>query len=156
MAGKNINGIEVIGTEAIADVFKEIAPKYARNLMRSVNHALASDLTKRIKTAVPKRTGNLKKSLKAKRRKSPPDKPVSEVIFESGKGAKNDGFYWRFVEHGTANTSKHKGTPAQPFVQPKRDEFNAEMPNLIDEQFKKKLVKLIEREKKKAAKKAAK
>ena len=153
MAGK-LEGITVTGTEEITELFKKIAPKHARNLMRSVNQALATELKNRIKAATPSNTGNLKRSLKAKRVQSTPEKPISDVIFESKKGAKADGYYWRFVEHGTTKGKKGSSSqPARPFVAPTRERFAAEMPTLTDQLFIKKLVALINREKKKAAKK---
>lgn len=142
--------VEVIGLEGVNKVLKELVPKHARNLSRSLIHGLASETSKEAKKRVPRDTGTLKKAIKAKRRKSPPDKPVSDVIVESGKKAKNDGFYWFFVEYGTGGPVPQ---PEQPFLRPAKDLIQANMPRIIDEQFKKKLAAAAKRELKKARKK---
>lgn len=142
--------VEVIGLEEIKKVLTQIAPKAAGNLARATIHGLAATVTKEAKKRVPTDKGTLKKAIKAKRRKSTPDKPISEVIVESGEGVKNDGFYWFFVEYGTGGPVPQ---PEQPFLRPARDFVQANMPRILDEQFKKKLISAVNRAKKKAAKK---
>ena len=141
---------EVVGLEEIKKVLTEIAPNHARNLSRALIHGLASTTARESKKNVPVNKGNLKKAIKAKRKRSTPDKPISDVIVEQGKTAKNDGFYWRFVEFGTGGPVPQ---PEQPFLRPARDYVEANMPRIVDEQFKKKLASAINRAKKKAAKK---
>jgi len=150
------NEIAVVGIDDVMKALGDMAPKYAKNLIRSTVHGVASEIAKKVKEKVPVNTGNLKKSVKAKRRKSPPDKPVSEVYFTAGKDAKNDGFYWRFIEHGTKGNSKHNAIPARPFVQPIKDEFAQKMPDIIREQFVKKLTKMTNAQLKKNAKRVGK
>lgn len=142
--------VEVVGIEDIQKVLTELAPKHARNLSRSFVHGLASEVSKEAKKRVPKKTGNLKKAIKAKRKRSTPDKPVSDVIVQQGKNAKNDGFYWFFVEYGTGGPVPQ---PEQPFLRPARDLIEANLSKTADEQFTKKLTALMKREQKKAAKK---
>lgn len=142
--------VEVIGLEEIKKVLTELAPKHARNLSKSFVHGLASETSKEAKKRVPTKTGTLKKAIKAKRRRSTPDKPISDVIVEQGNSAKNDGFYWFFVEYGTGGPVPQ---PEQPFLRPAKDLVQAEMPKRAKEQFTKKLAALIKREQKKAAKK---
>ena len=86
--------------------------------------------------------GTLKKSIKAKRRKSKPEQPISDVMVNA--------FYWFMVENGTGGENPQ---PEQPFMRPSLDLIKAAMPRIIDEEFTKKLKALINREKKKAAKK---
>lgn len=141
--------VEVVGLEAINKILGELVPKHARNLSKSVIHGLASETAKEAKKNVPTDTGTLKKAIKAKRRRAKPDKPVSDVIIEQGKSAKNDGFYWFFVEYGTGGPVPQ---PEQPFLRPAKDLVQSEMPRILDEQFTKKLAALIKREQKKARK----
>ncbi|GAG20055.1 unnamed protein product, partial [marine sediment metagenome] len=105
--------LQVIGVDEIAKVLSQFAPRVANNLAKSVIHGVASEITKKAKSKVKDRTGNLKKAIKTKRRRGKPGKPVSDVIVTQGKSAKNDGFYWRFVEYGTQT-----GSPEQPFIRP--------------------------------------
>lgn len=142
--------LEVEGIEDINRILGELTPKFAGNLSRAFVHGLASEVTKEAKKRVPKRTGTLKKSIKAKRKRSTPDKPISDVVVEQGKSAKNDGFYWFFVEYGTGGPVPQ---PEQPFLRPARDLIEANLPKITEEQFTKKLNALIKREQKKAAKK---
>lgn len=142
--------VEVVGIEEINKILGQLVPKHARNLSKSVIHGLASETTKEAKKNVPTKTFTLKKSIKAKRRRSTPDKPVSDVIIEQGKDVKNDGFYWFFVEYGTGGPVPQ---PEQPFLRPAKDLVQSQMPRILDEQFTKKLAALIKREQKKARKK---
>jgi len=141
--------VQVIGMDDIKKLLTQFTPKHANNLSRALIHSLASSTVKEAKKKVPVDKGTLKKAIKAKRRKSKPGQPVSDVIVEQGKGAKNDGFYWHMVEYGTGGPTPQ---PEQPFLRPAKDYIEANMPRIIDEQFTKKLTGLINREKKKAAK----
>jgi HK97 gp10 family phage protein len=141
--------VEVIGLEDIKKVLEELAPKHARNLSRAMVHGMASETAKEAKKRVPKRTGRLRKAIKAKRRRGKPGQPVSDVIVESGKNAKNDGFYWRFVEFGTGGPVPQ---PEQPFLRPAKDMIQSNMPKIAEEQFTKKLAAAVKREQKKIAK----
>ena len=142
--------LEVIGIESMNKIFDDILPKHARNLSKAFVHGLASDMSKEAKKRVPVNKGTLKKAIKAKRRRSKPDKPTSDVVVEQGSDAKNDGFYWHMVEYGTGGPVPQ---PEQPFLRPARDLVRAEMPQRAEAQFQKKLAALIKREQKKAAKK---
>ena len=142
--------LEVVGIESMNKIFDNILPKHARNLSKAFVHGLASDMSKEAKKRVPVNKGTLKKAIKAKRRRSKPDKPTSDVVVEQGSDAKNDGFYWHMVEYGTGGPVPQ---PEQPFLRPARDLVKLEMPQRAEAQFQKKLAALIKREQKKAAKK---
>ena len=137
--------VELIGMKDIQKILSELTPRYATNLSRSFVHGLASETAKLAKKNAPVSEwsggGELKKSIKAKRRKSKPEQPKSDVVVNS--------FYWFMVENGTGGKNPH---PEQPFMRPALDLIKANMPRIIDEQFTKKLTALINREKKKAAK----
>ena len=137
--------VEVIGADEVAKVLSEFAPRIANNLSRALVHGIAGEIRDEAKRRVPKRTGNLKRSMKIKRRRSKPGQPVSDVVFTQGKSAKNDGFYWRFVENGTQDL------PERPFVRPAKDLIFSKLDEVVDRQFKKKLIAAVNREKKKRA-----
>lgn len=140
--------MQVIGANEIAKVLAEFAPKIATNLAKATIHGVASEITRKAKSNVRKRTGNLKKALATKRRRGKPGQPVSDVIVKQGRGAKHDGFYWRFVEFGT-----QKGVKEQPFIRPAKDSVFNQIDSILENQFKKKLIAAVNREKKKKAKK---
>lgn len=141
--------VSVIGIEDLIEIMDELAPKYAANLARATMHGIAGRIAKEAKTRASVDEGTLKKGIKAKRRRSPPERPVSDVVVESGKGKKS-AFYWRFVEYGTGGLEPQ---PEQPFLRPAKDLIVSKMPEILDEEIKKKLVGMVNREKKKAAKK---
>ena len=132
--------MEVIGVKELEKILEEIAPRHARNLMRATVHAVAGKVKKEIKDRTPRDTGNLKQSLTTKRRRSKPDQPISDVIFKSNKA---DGFYWRFIEHGTTDL------PERPFVRPAKELIFSKMPQIMREEFGKKLERLLARQAKK-------
>lgn len=130
----------ISGTKEIQNILTEIAPKHANNLMRSTIHGIASTIAKDAKENAPKATGALKINLKAQRKKSPPDKPVSEVKIKTA-------FYWRFVEYGTKSGVKEHG-----FIRKAVDKANTNLNQILTEQFGKKLQSMLAREAKKSAK----
>ena len=139
-----IPAMEVSGLDDTLATLNQMVPRHARNLLRATVHGIAGEITKEAKKNVPRTTGNLKKSIKTKRKKSPPDAPVSQVVFEDA------GFYWRFIEHGTGGKNPQ---PARPFLLPARELIFSNIDRIAAEQFSRKLEAAIKRELKKRAKK---
>lgn len=135
------------GADDVQDMLAKIAPKHARNLMRTTVQAMATGVAKEAKTRVSKGgTGTLKKAIKSKRKKSHPDKPISEVIVEHGNDVRHDAYYWRFVEYGTGGEHPQEARPfIAPAVETLRQNFNA----TIAREFGKKLEQKLARERKK-------
>ena len=124
----------VFGADLVAKVLNEMAPRHANNIMKATVHAIAGEAKKRIKKRLPKDfSGDLRKSLKHKRRQALPMFPVSDVYVERGV------FYWRFLEHGTKATDKHGSTPAVHFVRNTEFEMSIELPKIGKKLFLKKL-----------------
>lgn len=137
------NQVVITGTEDVAKLLNNIAPKHAKNLLRSTVHAVAARVGKQAKENAKKYkdTGTLQKSIKWRRKKSPPEKPVSIVY------VKPEAFYWRFVEYGTK-----KGLPERPVFRLAEQQLKSDMPKILVEEFAKKLEAKIKREAKKAKK----
>lgn len=140
------SGIQIYGIEDIDQVLTKVTPRHSRNLMRATVQAVASRTAKDARKRAPKESGTLRKAIKARRRKSAPSRPRSEVYVEHGQGAKNDAFYWRFVERGTMAGQKER-----PFLRPAMDATNADLNNILREEFGKKLESALKRERKKSA-----
>ena len=138
-----MKGFEITGVEEVQKILDDIAPKHARNLMRSTIQGVASEIAKQARRNAPKDTGTLKKSIKAKRKKSPPDRPVSEVY------VKSDAFYWRFIEYGSKGPTAQ---PERPFIRPASEKIRSNFEKILTEQFGKKLEKKLAKEAKKRAK----
>jgi len=139
--------VEVVGLEEMKDVFDELLPKHAANLSRALVHSLAGQVAEGAKQLAPSDTGTLKGSIKAKRRRSKPESPVSDVVIDKSK---NKAWYWFFIEYGTGGKNPF---PERPFLRPALDVVQADMKNIIKEQFTKKLKAMVRREQKKANKK---
>lgn len=147
MVSLNNKGFTITGTKDVVRVLESIDRKHARNLLRATVHGVASHVGKLSKANARqhKDTGLLLKSIKWKRKKSPPEKPVS-IVF-----VKKEAFYWRFVEHGT-NGSPTRNIPALPerpiFRKAERD-IRPRLPAIYAAEFSKKLEAKIKREMKK-------
>jgi HK97 gp10 family phage protein len=141
--------LSIEGIDQIKKVLRELPEKEGANLIKATVRGIAAEVNKEAKKRVPVNTGNLKKSLKVKTVRSPKFKPVFDVRAESGKAVKNDGFYWRFVEHGTGGKSP---SPSRPFVQPAKDLVFSKISQLVADLFVKKL-KMAAARKIKAARK---
>lgn len=137
-------GISVEGLDELEKVLNMMAPKAARNLMRSTIHGVASEIAKEAKRKAPKDEGTLRKAIKAKRRRPKhPDAPFSDVIVTTGGTAKYDAFYWRFIEYGTTDQ------PEAPFFRPSIDLMRPQIPKIMEKQFGKKLETMLKRAAKK-------
>lgn len=132
--------MSVTGTDEIGNLLEQIAPRHARNIMRATIQAIASDVRKDVaKNAPVGEKKRLRRGVKARRLKSPPDKPVSVVYFQTGKGKNPDAFFWRFHEYGTVHMA------AQPFVTPAKERHNATKERVMKEKFGKVFERALER-----------
>jgi len=139
-----ISGVKIDGLEGLEDVLAGVGPRVARNLNRSTIHAMAGIVRDDARANAPRDSGTLRKAIKSVRRKPKnPDQPYSDVVVESGKDAKYDAYYWRFVEYGTINQA------ARPYIQPAVDALAAQVPTVYREEFFKKFAKWAERQAKK-------
>jgi len=131
----------VTGLEEVRQTLGQLAPRVATNLMRTVVQDIASKIAKEAKAAAPVRSGNLKKSLKAQRKKGSRTNPQSQVKANSKKaGPGGDAFYWKFIEFGTRNMQ------ARPFIAPIKQKYAAEMPRILRESFGRKLEQYLARQ----------
>lgn len=84
------------GIDDVNDLLSQIAPKQARNIMRSTVHDMAGKVRNDAKKSMPTDEGTMKRLTKAKRERlrSFDDRVRSTV--RVGRKA----FYWRFLEYG--------------------------------------------------------
>lgn len=134
---------DIKGVSDVVDMLEKVGPRHSRNLMRATIHGVASEIAKEAKKNAPKDRGTLRKAIKAKRKRSKPERPVSEVRVEHGSNAKNDAFYWRFVEYGTRGKTGH---PEHPFIRPAADNARQNFKEILSQQFGKKLEAALKRE----------
>lgn len=153
MGLKKSDGISIVGADEFAKLLTDPAQKDIEALTRAYVVEMAAMLREKIKARTPTDSGNLKKSGKHRRKRSYPNNPQAMTFFDVGKDARHDGFYWRFVEHGTqAGKPGSSSKPARPFVQPARDEMRREMPDLVKKAVLKVWTRRVKRQMKQAAK----
>ncbi|TCP43935.1 HK97-gp10 family putative phage morphogenesis protein [Rhodovulum marinum] len=131
--------VEVRGTEDVKRLLEEVAPRHAVNISRATVHGVAGSVRDLVKRNAPRDEGDLARSIKTKRRRMEFGRIRSDVVAERGRGAKADGFYWRFLERGTSKLS------ARPFILPSVREIEAKLPVILREQFVKKFQAAIRR-----------
>ena len=93
--------VEIHGLDGLELIFKITGPQAARRVMKGATADVARMIRDEAKQNVPRRTGRLRKSIKAHIRRGKPGEFRTSVVVETGHKAKDDGFYWRFVEFGT-------------------------------------------------------
>jgi HK97 gp10 family phage protein len=157
------SGLRVTGLNDLLTTLRQTAPREAKNLARSVVQAVAAEMGKEVRRVAPVgKTSKLKRSVSWKRNKEKNGKFSSRVVV----GAKNpkdrtQAFYWKFIEFGTlrhAGRRSHRTLTAQaranatvrlrarPFVLPVKQDFAARMPQIMREQFMKKLQQRLARQ----------
>ena len=87
--------VEIVGTKDVQNILQNIAPKYAKNLARATVQGVAMEIAKDARKMAPKDSGRLKKAIKAKRKKSPPEAPVSVVYVATGRSSKGVRNRWK-------------------------------------------------------------
>lgn len=138
--------IRIDGIDEIENILGTLAPRVARTVNRSAIHAVANEIRNEAKQKAPRQTGALKKSIKSRRRRPRnPDKPYSDVYVQTGKQARNDAYYWRFVEYGTKTQSP------RPFFKPAIASVRPRVKGLYRRYFFEKLQARLARDAKKRA-----
>jgi len=149
MANKGVqSGFKITGIAEVKKILEDVIPKEAANLNRSTMFAIATEV--KTLSALNARVDGLQtisKAVKAERKNSPPEQPISVVIVQHGAGAKYDAWFWHFHEFGTAP----RFTAGQPtgritekgFIRKAKNRVSANLEVIIKEKFQKVLTKRI-------------
>ena len=142
--------IEISGMGSVKEIFDRMGQEYSPTLMRQTVHAIARQIAKDAKTFAPVDSGDMKRNIRAERRKVRKGLARSDVTVKDPKRASGDNslFYWRFVERGTRNT------PEQPFIRPAVNIATANLEQTFKTHFGNQLEKMLARKAKAAWKKA--
>lgn len=134
---------KIEGVGDVHNLLKNIAPKHAANLARATTQELATEASKLAKKKMQsfKKTGNLIKATKSRRRRAKRGYFISDVVVTRGKTAKYDGFYWHFWENGTQDGK----TPAIKMFSRTQQQMLANMNQYLTNAFVKKLVKKLKK-----------
>lgn len=90
-------------------------PKKAKSILRSSTNDLAGSMRKDARSFAPKDSGTLRRAIKTKSRRGTRDEIRVSLLVEHGNEAKNDAWYWHFIEFGTQNSPIQK---QRPFLRP--------------------------------------
>ncbi len=129
--------IQIEGLEDLREMLGDIAPREANNILRNAVHGLAGQVRDVMKTNVKVDTGDLRKSIRAVRRRGKPNFPISDV--RVGATAP----YGLMLEFGTVKT------PAQPYIVPTVEQMRPKVPAIYREEFGEKLEKALAKRAKK-------
>lgn len=141
---KGAASIEVVGLDELLSSLNSMAVEDIPKTIAATVYGIASDLRKRVRSRVPVKSGDLKKSVRVKRRRSTKMNPIVDLWFEP-----KTGWYWRLVEHG------HGGpvaSPAHPFLAPSVEEARANAPKVLRIAMQKAIDKRLRMNARKAAK----
>lgn len=126
--------VNISGEKEVMKALKELGIKKAKNVVRASVRAQAIDARNRVRANAPvyhedvykkdlkkgidkiTKKGTLKRAVVARDRKPRGSTFQSVVKITEGKNAKNDAYYWKYIEHGTVNLG------ADPFIKPVEDE----------------------------------
>lgn len=130
---------QITGIADINRTLKEIAPREARNLMRTTVQDIATQLAKSGSANAPDgNTGKLKKGIKAKRERGTKEGVESTV--------RATPFYWRYLEYGQGPDGVEHA-----FFLKALEEMRPNMDRVYLEAFVRKLEARLARERKRAA-----
>lgn len=130
--------MQIEGFEELRETLVSVGPREANNILRAAVHGLAGKVRDELKRRVPVDSGDLKKSIKAIRRKARKNFHISDVRL----GATAP--YGLMTEFGTSKT------PAQPFIVPGVESLRPKVPNIYRETFGKKYEQAMKRKAKRA------
>ena len=129
--------VEIKGLKEVNRALKVLPERVQKNILTAGVRAVASDFAKSAKRLAPVDSGDLKKSIKVKKRRS---KNRSYVRFTVGVDkTKFHVFYGHMIEFGTANI------PAQPFMRPAFEQNKHSAVQKITHKIRQRLDKEIEK-----------
>lgn len=150
MAMKNV-GVTIIGAEYVTDTFKHVSPAEGNRIAKRTITRVAASVRDDMRQRAPEDEGTLRKAIKSRRRRGTREFAEAGVFIEHGTTAKNDAWYWWFIENGTEPRTVNKtgakvgSVTAQPFILPTveswRNRITEEYENEWWPQFAKEMVK---------------
>lgn len=139
--------VQISGDKEVLKALSSLGIGKARNVIRAAIRAQAIDARNRVRANAPvddqdvykkekkrgidklTKKGTLKRSVIAKDRKPRGNVFQSNVRITEGANARNDGYFWKFIEHGTVNVG------AKPFIKPVEDSKRITAENDLKREF---------------------
>ena len=148
--------LKIDGIKELTETLKTVSPAEGTRIARRVVVRIARDARDKARQRAPVgATGNLRRSIKSRRRRGKPGWAESEVYADRSGGKTGLGYHWHLVEFGTGprTTKGGKSTgsmPAQPFITPTVEEERPRTPavyrNLWWPEFRKEMIKRAKRQ----------
>ena len=91
----------VEGLPEIQRALERVAPRESRRILRRALGKMASDMRREIKASAPVDTGTLRRAIRSKLDRGSRESVEASVRITTGRKARDDAWYWRFVEYGT-------------------------------------------------------
>lgn len=132
--------MDIRGIEDVNRTLRTIAPKEARNLMRSTVNTMARGLAVQARTWAPREHGDLETAIRHKRENLPAPNIVRSTVRVNKRA-----FYWRFLEYGDGPDGIEHA-----FFFRALENFRQDIDQIYLETFTKQLAKRLERLKKAA------
>jgi HK97 gp10 family phage protein len=123
------NGARIIGLEDLQETLLQVMPREAKNILRRTTYQLATKVRDGVKAKAPVHTGNLKRSIKAKRDRGTKTNIAASVIADRGGGRSGKGYHSHFLEFGTVKMQ------AQPFIVPTVEAMRPEVTEMYRTEF---------------------
>ena len=111
--------MELLGVEGVVQSLKHVSPREGKNIARRTITRVAAKVRDDIRSRAPKGDGTLRKAIKSRRRRGQRGMIEAAVFIEHGPQAKNDAFYWFFLEFGT------RFMDYRPFIYPAVEEWES-------------------------------
>ena len=118
--------VELTGVQDVYDVLSHVSDREARNIMRATVGGMAAEMRTAARAEAPHDSGDLKRSIKVKRRRTRGGWVRADVIVEPRA------FYWRFIQNGTVKQFEN------PFITRALEQFRARQMGIFLQQFVKK------------------
>lgn len=131
--------LRITGDRAIADLLSQVATRHAANIASAMVHGVAGEVRDGAKDGAPVDEADLKKAIKTKKRRR------KFSVFRSDVIVLRRAFYWRFIEYGEGPA------PGNAFFLRAVESLRPRMPDIVKEQFIKKLKAAIKRAQRRAA-----
>lgn len=112
LARHGTTAVQVHGLEDLERALLVFMPREAKAILRRTVRGVAADIRKDARRSAPKNEGTLRKAIISRGIKGKRTEESAGVFVTHGRGARNDAWYWFFVEWGTVNSS------AKPFLTP--------------------------------------
>jgi HK97 gp10 family phage protein len=126
-----VKGVKIEGMKEAQEMLKGVMPREARNIMRRTTFKVAGVVRQEIRDKAPVLTGNLKRSIKAKRDRGTKNTFSSTVYVDRSGGRSGRGYHWHLVEFGARGGEM----PAQPFVVPTIEAFRPKANQMFSAEF---------------------